>query len=148
MEKLIFFPPPAVALLLLAVAFGLDRLLPHLPSVHLPGLGVLLMVSGIFLGLMALGNFRRRRTTFVPHGAPSTLVTEGPYLWTRNPMYLGLLTALLGIACYLGKLPFYLAAPGFFLVIDRHHIPYEEAKLLGLFGEAYAEFRRRVARWL
>jgi protein-S-isoprenylcysteine O-methyltransferase Ste14 len=148
MEKLIFVPPPLIALLLVSLAFGLDRLLPKLPAVPLPGLGIVLMASGVFLGASALLNFRWLRTTFIPHGDPTALVTLGPYRWTRNPMYLGLFTTLLGFACYFGKLPLFLVPPAFFLIIDRCHISYEEAKLLGLFGEAYAEFRRRVARWL
>lgn len=148
MEKLVLVPPPFIALLLIGTAFGLESLVPRLPSFPLPGLGILLMATGAFLGASALQNFRRHRTTFVPHADPTTLVTVGPYLWTRNPMYLGLCTVLLGFACYFGALPLLLVPPAFFLIIDRIHIPYEEAKLARLFGEPYSALRRQVARWL
>jgi protein-S-isoprenylcysteine O-methyltransferase Ste14 len=148
MEKLVFVPPPIIALLLIGLAFGVDCLLPKLPLLRLPGLGILLMATGFFLGITALLNFRRHRTTFVPHGNPTVLVTRGSYIWTRNPMYLGLFTALLGFACYFGNLLLFLVPLAFFLIIDRHHIPYEEAKLLQLFGDDYGEFRQQVARWL
>ncbi|SMF96370.1 Protein-S-isoprenylcysteine O-methyltransferase Ste14 [Methylomagnum ishizawai] len=148
MNKLILIPPPVFALALFAIGYGLDLLFPALPRPHLPLLGFILMASGLALGLMALAHFRLRRTTPIPHGEPSALVLSGPYLWTRNPMYLGLFTALLGLACYLGGLPLLLAAPGFCAVVNRIHIPHEEAKLAGLFGADYAAFRDRIPRWL
>ena len=81
-------------------------------------------------------------------GAPSELVTLGAYLWTRNPMYLGLLTALIGFALYMGTLPFFLAPWVFFLVINGVHIPYEEAVLEKTFGSAYEHYLKRVRRWI
>jgi protein-S-isoprenylcysteine O-methyltransferase Ste14 len=148
MNKLVLIPPPVFALLLLALGYGLDRLLPGLPRPHLPLLGLVLMASGLSLGLMALAHFRRQGTMPVPHGEPSALVLAGPYLWTRNPMYLGLFTILLGLACYVGGLPLLLAAPGFYALVSQIHIPHEEAKLADLFGAAYAEYRDRAPRWL
>jgi protein-S-isoprenylcysteine O-methyltransferase Ste14 len=106
------------------------------------------MAAGLSLGLLALLHFRQRRTTFVPHGEPTALVMAGPYMWTRNPMYLGLFTLLLGFALYSGGLPLFLAPAAFSLILDRAHIPYEEARLSKLFGEAYNEYQKRVARWL
>lgn len=148
MNRFVILPPPVLALSLLALGYGLDHLFPGLPRPHLPLLGVILMASGLALGLMSLAFFRQHRTTPIPHGEPSALVLKGPYLWTRNPMYLGLLTASLGVACYLGGLPLFLAPPAFCALINRIHIPHEEAKLAGLFGGDYAEFRDRTARWL
>jgi protein-S-isoprenylcysteine O-methyltransferase Ste14 len=148
MEKAVFAPPPLIALALIGLAFGVSLLLPGLPAARLPLLGTLLMASGTFLGLSALLNFRQHRTTFVPHGEPTALVRLGPYGWTRNPMYLGLSTALLGFAFYFGSLPLFFVPPAFYLIIDRVHIPYEEAKLSHLFDGAYEEYRQRVGRWL
>ena len=148
MNKMIVIPPPVIALLLIGLAFGLDHLWPGLPRIPLPELGLVLMPTGLTLGLQALLVFRRQRTTFVPHGEPTALVIQGPYLWTRNPMYLGLCTALLGLAGYVGKLPLFLVAPVLFVIIDRIYIPYEEAKLQRLFGDSYSDLLRTVARWL
>jgi protein-S-isoprenylcysteine O-methyltransferase Ste14 len=148
MDKLISLPPPLIALLLVGLGFGLDLLVPGLPALPLPLLGVVLMSVGVFLAVLALLNFRGFRTTALPHGNPSVLVTTGPYAWTRNPMYLGLLTALCGFAFYFGSLPLFVAPPAFFALMNRTHIPYEESKLLGRFGEAYAKYRRLVERWL
>jgi protein-S-isoprenylcysteine O-methyltransferase Ste14 len=148
MQKLVLIPPPAIAFALIGLAFGIDRLLPNLPHLGLPGLGLVLMAAGISLGAAALANFFRQRTTFVPHGEPSSLVVRGDYQWTRNPMYLGLCTIVLGVALYFGMLPLFLVPPAMFVLIDRVYIPYEEAKLLKLFGAPYEEFLGKVARWL
>jgi protein-S-isoprenylcysteine O-methyltransferase Ste14 len=63
-------------------------------------------------------------------------------------MYLGLFTALLGLAFYMGTLPFWLVPPAFFLIINRLHIPYEESRLTEIFGADYTRYRQRVGRWL
>jgi protein-S-isoprenylcysteine O-methyltransferase Ste14 len=148
MEKLIFCPPPVIALLLIGLGLGLDALIPGLPKLRAPGGGMVLMGSGLFLGLSALASFRVLRTTFIPHGDPAALATCGPYAWTRNPMYLGLCTAMLGLAFYLGHLPLFAVPAAFALIIDRAYIPYEEAKLHRLFGDTYEDYRRRVKRWI
>ena len=148
MNKLRWLPPPVVAVLTLGLASLLNLGLAELPRLRLPGLGLLLMATGILLALSALLQFWRHRTTPLPHGESAALVTAGPYLWTRNPMYLGLFTALMGFALYTGPLPLFLAPIAFALIIDRVHIPYEEATLARLFGETYRDYRNRVARWL
>jgi protein-S-isoprenylcysteine O-methyltransferase Ste14 len=148
MDKLISLPPPVIALLLVGMGFGLDLLIPGLPALQLPLLGIVLMATGVFLAALALLNFRSFRTTAIPHGNPTALVTTGPYVWTRNPMYLGVLTALCGFAFYFGGLPLFIAPPAFFVLIGQAHIPYEESKLSSRFGEAYAKYRRLVERWL
>jgi protein-S-isoprenylcysteine O-methyltransferase Ste14 len=63
-------------------------------------------------------------------------------------MYLGLLTALIGLALSMGTLPFWLLPPTFFLIINRFHIPYEENRLTSLFGTDYIRYRQSVHRWL
>ncbi len=148
MEKMRLLPPPIVALLLLGLAFLVDRWLPGLPRLRLPTAGLILMAAGFSLGILALHKFRLYRTTFVPHGEPTALVTAGPYSWTRNPMYLGLFTLLLGLALYFGHLPLFLIPAAFFFIIDRAHIPHEEAILAKLFGDKYSDYRSRVGRWL
>lgn len=148
MAKLVLVPPPVIALVLLGLAYALEQALSGLTLLHAPLGGFALAGAGFLLALSALLGFFRRRTTPIPHGEPSALVVAGAYRWTRNPMYLGIFTALLGVALYFGTLPFYLVPPAFVLAIGRIHIPFEEAKLAGLFGAAYEDFKARVPRWL
>lgn len=146
MNKLVFIPPPVIALLLLGLAYALGQ--PGLMVLRAPLGGGLLIITGFALAVSALLGFLKQRTTPIPHGEPSALVVAGAYRWTRNPMYLGIFTALLGVALYFGTLPFYLVPPAFVLAIGQIHITYEETKLAGLFGAAYEDFKTRIPRWL
>lgn len=105
------------------------------------------MLAGLALSAWAMLHFRIRRTTPIPAGQPTSLVIEGPYRYTRNPMYLGVLLILAGIALYWGDAAYFLAPAGFFLIVDRLFIPYEEEKLARLFGPNYERLMRATPRW-
>lgn len=148
MEKLLRVPPPLIALALLATGYGLGRLLPALPTLPNPLSGLILMGCGGLLSASALFHFWRLKTSFIPQGEPSVLVVQGPYTWTRNPMYLGLLTAVAGVSLYFGSLPMWLAPVLFVQLINRVHITHEESVLERIFGERYTAYRGRVSRWI
>ena len=148
MNKLFFFPPPVVLLLLIEAAYAANRSFPDLEVIPPTSRGLVWLVSGLALSTSAALNFRQLQTTVLPFGKPKKFVTLGAYIWTRNPMYLGLLTALIGLALCIGTLPFWLVPPAFFLIINRFHVPYEEIKLQNLFGGDYIRYRHRVQRWL
>lgn len=148
MDKLVLIPPPLIAALLAGAGVGIDSMFPGLPVLVLPPLGVLLMAEGGVLVASTLLSFRLFRTTVIPHGDPTAFITLGPYLWSRNPIYLGLVMILSGFALYFSGLFLFLAPLVFLGLIGKIHVPHEEAKLSSRFGEAYAEYRDRVARWL
>ena len=92
--------------------------------------------------------FRKARTTRGPGQASTTMVTWGPYRFTRNPMYLGLIVAYLGEAGILRQLWPLLLLPFVFAYLNWMVIPVEEEKLRQVFGTRYEEYRTRVGRWL
>jgi protein-S-isoprenylcysteine O-methyltransferase Ste14 len=92
--------------------------------------------------------FRRTRTTTVPGRASSSLVTWGPYRFTRNPMYLGLTLAYLGEAGILRQTWPVMLLPLTVAYVNWVVIPVEEAKLKEVFGEKYERYRARVRRWV
>lgn len=75
------------------------------------------------------------------------LVTEGVYRVSRNPMYLGLLCWTMALACYLGGLAVWLVPLLLWGWLSRFQIVPEEQALQRRFGEAYANYCRRVRRW-
>src|SRR6185312_11178713 len=94
--------------------------------------------------------FRKAKTTKNPMKpqAASSLVTAGVYQRTRNPMYLGLLLVLLGLALYLWS-AWSLLGPIFFVMyISRFQIEPEERALATLFGSEYSAYKAKVRRWL
>lgn len=111
-------------------------------------IGVVVLGAGLALGLHAVMAFRRAGTTFHPAGGSTTIVGEGPYDATRNPMYVALALAYVGAAFIGGRVGPLLALPFALWWIDRHVVAREEAYLERKFGETYVRYKARVRRWL
>jgi protein-S-isoprenylcysteine O-methyltransferase Ste14 len=93
--------------------------------------------------------FRRAGTELQPTSqANQSLVTTGPYRFTRNPMYLGLVIVTFGIAIWIGAWPMFAAPIAVFTTATFVHIPFEEAKMRRQFGAAYDDYASSVRRWL
>jgi protein-S-isoprenylcysteine O-methyltransferase Ste14 len=142
--------PPLLAGVLLVATLLLQHFLPGLRGFHRPHhlLGALFVIVGVTTMMPAAAIFTNHRTTKNPYGEPSTFVSSPPYTITRNPMYLGLVLLLLGLAIWIGSVVMLLAPVAFYLVIDRMVIPGEEATMERLFGEAYLEYKASVRRWV
>ena len=110
---------------------------------------LLLAVLGTVFGLGGVLRFRRQGTTVTPlhPEQASALVTGGLYRLSRNPMYLGLLCWTMALACYLGGLAVWLGPLLLWGWLSRFQIVPEEQALQRRFGEAYANYCRRVRRW-
>ncbi len=143
-------PPPAYAVLLALLAWGAQAAFDCPTLVGYPWrlVAALPGAAGAALVFWSFSRFRGRRTTVHPFGRPSALVVDGPYRVTRNPMYVSLTAALLGLALFIGTLPFFLVPLAFFLIMNTVQIPHEERLLAGLFGDEWEAYRRRVRRWL
>ena len=99
--------------------------------------------------LWSVWNFGSRgKATPLPIDAPKRLVVEGPYLHTRNPMYLALMSALLGWLLAYQSLGLLLYTIGVGSAFASFVIWYEEPHLRRQFGEQYDQYRARVPRWL
>jgi protein-S-isoprenylcysteine O-methyltransferase Ste14 len=135
---------------MLLAAGGLHLLLPQAWTTagSLPAAGALLASFGFLVMLRAWWLFRRFETAICPNAETTTLITTDVYRFTRNPMYVGIVLMLLGIAVGTGGLFFYVAALAYFLTIDYAFCPYEEEKLDRTFGPAFREYRQQVRRWL
>jgi protein-S-isoprenylcysteine O-methyltransferase Ste14 len=98
--------------------------------------------------MMAWWQFKERKVAICPTASTSHLITDGIYRFTRNPMYLGMVTMLGGVAVFFGTLPFYVVTIVYFVLMDRLFCLYEEKKLVATFGRDYASYRSKVRRWL
>lgn len=108
------------------------------------------VVAAAAVGLTAVATFRRARTTVNPMdpSAARTVVRDGIYGVTRNPMYVALLLVLVGWAVYLGATWGWAVLPGFVGYLTRFQIIPEERALSSSFGPAYAEYLGTVRRWI
>jgi protein-S-isoprenylcysteine O-methyltransferase Ste14 len=106
----------------------------------------------IVIGLSLVGwpalMFRRARTTIKPFRESTTLITSGPFRFSRNPIYVGLVLVLLGFAILLGSLTPFVVVPMFAILIDRVFIVREERMLSEAFPDDYEDYCRRVRRWI
>jgi len=126
-----------------AVEAGIRRALPPLDPRGLP-----LMAWG-YLQFRACGRYRTRLGGGGPGPSvpPDRLVTSGLYRYTRNPMYLGHLIFLSGLALTLHSRAAAVLTAGVAVWFDRR-VRADEAQLQARFGPDYAVYRRRVRRWL
>ena len=143
-------PPPLIYLACFLVGLGLQQLvaLPRLPAAPWRLVGVALLAFWLALTVASFRRFRTARTSVIPVRPATALVIEGPYRFTRNPMYLGLLSLYVGVACWLGLLWPVLLAPVLVGVVQRSVIQREERYLERRFGGDYRQYRAQVRRWL
>lgn len=110
--------------------------------------GFLLIGFGLVLALKSRSLFLKNATTLQPSEEPTSLVTSGPFRLSRNPVYLGMASILLGVAVVQGTL----VAPAFpvifIMLIELFIIPGEERMLEKIFGERYREYKKSVRRWV
>jgi protein-S-isoprenylcysteine O-methyltransferase Ste14 len=142
--------PPRIAYVLLALAAMLHWAVPRADTTAFaaPWAGAALLLTGFALMMWAWWLFQRHAVAICPTAPTERLLTRGIYALTRNPMYLGMIAMMLGVALCVGSLPFYIATLAYSALIDRVFCPYEEEKLEATFGEAYRRYRAHVRRWL
>lgn len=88
------------------------------------------------------------RGTLAPVDPPTRLVVRGLYRYVRNPMYAGVVSALLGEAWLFASVPLLIHATVTLVVVHLFVVFYEEPTLRRMFGESYEEYTRTVPRWL
>lgn len=129
---------------------GLHWVLPllHVFSVPWNLVGVIPLGLGVVINLIASSTFQQAQTTIKPFEESKVLVTNGLYRLSRNPMYLGFVLILGGVATLLGSLMPYLVIPVFIILIERNFIRVEEQWLERKFGRHWQDYRQRVRRWV
>ena len=142
--------PPLLLLAALATMLALHMLLPLPPLLLFPwrATGAVFGTAGVALLLWAGTIFKRMGTAIHPLARSSFLVRSGPFRFSRNPIYLGMVLILSGAALALGSATPWLIIPVFIWVIVRQVIAGEERKLTAEFGAEYMEYCTRVRRWL
>ena len=149
---LVHVPVPWVFVLTYLVGVGLEsarpsNILRETPFVSTIAGGVLFIMGAVIAGWCLL-IFHSARTTTVPGQSSVKLVTWGPYRFTRNPMYVGLVVAYLGEAALLKQIWPVLVLPFTVAYLNWTVIPVEEARLAEVFQDEYQQYRSRVRRWI
>jgi protein-S-isoprenylcysteine O-methyltransferase Ste14 len=145
-------PPGAVVLFIAALMWLVSWALPAFGFVF-PARGLFAMSfagAGVVTSTLGVVSFRRARTTVNPMrpDSSSSVVLSGVYTFTRNPMYLGFLLALVGWGIFLSNALAFLLLPAFIFYMNRFQIEPEERALASLFGREFVAYKSRVRRWL
>lgn len=108
------------------------------------------LIAGIAVAIAGIKEFKDHQTTVNPIQPERTtrLVTSGVFQFTRNPMYLGMLLALLGWADLLDSFLAYSGGLIFFLYISAFQIKPEEEVIKDKFSEEFSQYCTQVRRWL
>jgi protein-S-isoprenylcysteine O-methyltransferase Ste14 len=143
-------PPPLIYLAALLLAYVLNRFspLPGLPTPLRWAAAALLIFAGVLCAGCAFAAMRRARTPVDPYQSSTRLVTDGPFRFTRNPLYLSLSAFYLAAGLALNTNWAWVLFPGVILLITWGVIRREERYLARKFGAEYAAYRDRVRRWL
>ncbi|HEV7305740.1 isoprenylcysteine carboxylmethyltransferase family protein [Ensifer sp.] len=143
----------ALVVHLMAVAASpeaVDASLGRIPALDTPALhtaGLVLMALGGFMTMLSQWTMRHSWKIGIPEKQDTPLVTSGPYRFSRNPIYVGMVTALIGTVLAVPNVISVALALSAWISIS-YQIRMEEAHLTRAFGEAYGAYCKRVRRWV
>jgi protein-S-isoprenylcysteine O-methyltransferase Ste14 len=146
----IMIPPPVIYVSALLIGIGLNFLWPTspLPAVWAFAAGAALILASVLITPPALLRFRRAGTTIDVRKAASTLITDGPYRFSRNPLYVALTLLFVGLGVIFNNAWILILVVPVFLVMNVWVVRREETHLEAQFGEAYRRYKSAVRRWL
>jgi len=141
--------PPfwTAAFLLIGVLLNYTHPILRFPGWGHPGLAVLLGVGSLMLFVWSVSQFLYKDTPLNPGTRSTVLITDGPYRYSRNPIYLAMIGLTAAFAAGFGTLPTLLAPVGLYFVLARIFIATEESLLQEQFGDDYQTYCQQVHRW-
>jgi protein-S-isoprenylcysteine O-methyltransferase Ste14 len=142
--------PPTFFLGAIILAAILHFLLPGRRIFFFPWrwLGLFPLIVGIILNLLADQLFKNHNTAVKPFEEPKAMIIDGVFGISRNPMYLGMILIMLGIAVILGSVAPFAVAFILAVLFDRVFIAAEERILEDTFGDRFRQYRQQVRKWL
>jgi protein-S-isoprenylcysteine O-methyltransferase Ste14 len=148
------FPPPLLPLATILAGVILERWRPLAAGLDLPAPerywvgGVAIVVTMLVLGLWPVAMFRRSGQSELPWRPTPLILEDGPYRFTRNPMYLQMVLVCVSLAVILSNAWILGLTPLCAWALYWFAIRPEEAYLERKFGAGYRDYKRRVRRWL
>lgn len=142
--------PPLVYLAGGGIGYGLENAWPMVerPWPWTVGLAVVAISLSALIVVSAISSFRKVSTPFDVRKPATSLVTDGPYRFSRNPGYLALTLFYVGLTIFLGSVWMLLLLAPILLVMHFDVVRKEEKHLESRFGEDYLRYKSRVRRWI
>jgi len=111
-------------------------------------IGVLAVALGVVINLWTDSLFKSAGTPVQPYQKPTALLNSGPFHISRHPMYLGMTSVLIGVACICGSVSPFFVPVLFVILMQWIFIRVEEKDMESVFGEQYMEYKKRVRKWI
>jgi protein-S-isoprenylcysteine O-methyltransferase Ste14 len=150
--KTLLFTLLAPCSVTLAVPYLLLRSRAEIFPVHWNSLqlaGIVLIIAGVAIYIWCAGDFiSKGKGTPAPYEPPKELVIKGLYRYSRNPMYVGVLSVVAGEALFFTSLSILIYTLALLLLFHLRVTLYEEPTLKRLFGQSFDDYCGRVPRWL
>ena len=143
-------PPPIIALICIVINYLSTYLINPIKFPNIEIIGGLILLLGVATAVLATLLFKKDKTTVNPMNPEetTTLVTNGIFSITRNPMYLGLFLSILSTILFFGSWFGIIILMFFVWYINKFQIIPEEEAMEKLFGNKYSEYRQKVRRWI
>ena len=143
-------PPPIIALICIFINYLSTYLINPIKFPNIEIIGGLILLLGVATAVLATLLFKKDQTTVNPRNPEktTTLVTNGIFSITRNPMYLGLFLSISSTILFFGSWFGIIILMFFVWYINKFQIIPEEEAMEKLFGNNYSEYRQKVRRWI
>ena len=143
-------PPPIIALICIFINYLSTYLINPIKFPNIEIIGGLILLLGVVTAVLATLLFKKDKTTVNPRNPEktTTLVTNGIFSITRNPMYLGLFFSISSTILFFGSWFGIIILMFFVWYINKFQIIPEEEAIEKLFGGKYSEYRQKVRRWI
>jgi protein-S-isoprenylcysteine O-methyltransferase Ste14 len=122
--------------------------LPIWPGIWVRAVGMVPLLLGVWLFSSARRAFRRHSTSLMPWTPSAAMVEDGPYSFSRNPVYLAFALLYLSVALLFDSAYVLVVLPAVIVLFNRFQIPREERYLQQRFGDEYSSYKARVRRWV
>jgi len=147
MKKLL---PPQLFYISVAAMLLLNIYFPFAEFIYFPFnlYGILPLIAGFAIAIIGKEKFEEAGTNIKTFNQPDKLVTDGLFKYSRNPMYLGFISALFGICILLGSISPLIVVVTFAIITDRWYINFEERVLVNKFPQEYVSYKSKTRRWI
>ena len=144
------FPPPAIFVIFIFVAAGLDTIWPL--GMGVPAsfkvVGIAMVLFAVAVAILVNGSFKRSGTAIEPWKPTTKIVTTGFFAWSRNPIYTGFCLFNVGIGIAFNNFWIFISFIPAAILVYYVAIAKEEAYLEKKFGEDYNAYKNKVRRWI
>ena len=143
-------PPPLVTLVFALSIYFSRGMFPAVEAQYSSYFGIFLLLLGFFILISAVRLFRKDKTTVNPLSPEqaTTLVTDGIFKYSRNPMYLGMALVLSSIAVFFNIIGGIILVALFCAYITKFQILPEERAMRDLFSDDFDKYTKVTRRWI